>query len=100
MGWLLRTFTGDPTLPVPDRVIRHCWTTDPFTMGAYSYPSTSSQLSDYAKLSEPLPSCEQPKLLLAGEHTHEHYWSFLHGARMAGIEQAHKIIEWEEKQRL
>eukprot|EP00090_Calanus_glacialis_P032635 TRINITY_DN54067_c0_g1_i1.p1 TRINITY_DN54067_c0_g1~~TRINITY_DN54067_c0_g1_i1.p1 ORF type:complete len:488 (-),score=161.38 TRINITY_DN54067_c0_g1_i1:29-1303(-) len=98
MGWLLRTFTGDPTLPAPDRVIRHCWTTDPFTMGAYSYPSTKSQLSDYAKLSEPLPSCHQPKLLLAGEHTHEHYWSFLHGARMAGIEQAQKIISWEKKQ--
>eukprot|EP00092_Neocalanus_flemingeri_P009081 GFUD01009774.1.p1 GENE.GFUD01009774.1~~GFUD01009774.1.p1 ORF type:complete len:509 (+),score=156.59 GFUD01009774.1:101-1528(+) len=96
--WLLRTFTGDLTLPAPDRVIRHCWTTDPYTMGGYSYPSTRSQLSDHAKLAEPLPSCHQPKLLLAGEHTHANYWSFLHGARMSGIEQAQKIVNWRRRQ--
>ena len=98
MGWLLRKFTGDPTLVNPDRVIRHCWTTDPHTMGAYSYPSTKTKLSDYRKLSEPLPSSARPKLLLAGEHTHQQYWSFLHGARLAGIEQAAKIITWRQRE--
>ena len=97
IGWLLRKFTSDSTLPSPNRIIRHCWTTDPFTMGGYSYPSTKSQLSDYSHLSEPLPSSGQPKLLLAGEHTHQHYWSFLHGARLSGIEQAHKIIAWRQQ---
>jgi len=100
MGWLLRKFTGDPTLANPDRVIRHCWTTDPHTMGAYSYPSTKTKLSDYSKLSEPLPSSARPKLLLAGEHNHQNYWSFLHGARLAGIEQAGKIITWKERERV
>ena len=100
MAWLLRMFTGDQMIPAPDRVIRHAWTTDPNTMGAYSYPSTSSQLQDHAKLSDPLPSCHAPKLLLAGEHTHDNYWSFLHGARMSGIDQAQKILTWRKKQLL
>jgi len=96
IGWLLRKFTGDPTLANPDRVIRHCWTTDPYTLGAYSYPSTKTRLADYSKLSEPLPGPGRPKVLLAGEHTHQTYWSFLHGARLAGVEQAEKIISWRE----
>ena len=38
LSLLLRTFTGDPALPLADRVIRHRWTADPLTMGAYSVP--------------------------------------------------------------
>ena len=94
IGWLLRKFTADPALPYPARVMRHCWTTDPLTRGVFSYPSTRSHLTDITRLSAPLPSCDQPRLLLAGEHTHQHYWAFLHGARLAGIEQAERVINY------
>ena len=33
---------------------------------------------------KPEPSEENPRLLLAGEHTHPTYWSFMHGARLSG----------------
>jgi len=36
---LLRTFLGRPDLPAPSRVIRHAWTADPLTRGAYRYHS-------------------------------------------------------------
>ena len=38
-----------------------------------------------------------PRLLLAGEHTQPLYWSFLHGARLAGIQQADKIIQYKQQ---
>ena len=31
-----------------------------------------------------MPSPENPRLLLAGEHVHPQYWSFMHGARLSG----------------
>ena len=42
-------------------------------------------LQDYKELSTPLPSPTVPRLLLAGEHVHPQYWSFMHGARLSGI---------------
>jgi len=88
---LLRQFTGDPSIPCPHQVLRHRWTKDPLTRGAWSYPSIHATVQDYLELCVPLPSTDRPRLLLAGEHTHPTYWSFMHGARLSGIEQADKI---------
>ena len=89
---LLRMFTGDPALPPPDQVIRHRWSGDPLSLGGYSVPGLSSRQEDYSSLMRASPSEEEPRLLLAGEHTQPLYWSFLHGARLAGLQQADKII--------
>jgi len=88
---LLRQFTGDPTIEVPTRLHRHKWLTDPYARGTWSFPSVDSKYEDYAELMRGEPREEEPRLLLAGEHTHPTYWSFMHGARLAGIEQADKI---------
>ena len=89
---LLRRFTGDPTLPPPDQVIRHRWTEDRLSLSGYSVPGVSSREEDHAVLMRAEPSEVEPRLVLAGEHTQPLYWSFLHGARLAGVQQADKII--------
>jgi len=91
--WLIRKFTGDPTLQSPNRVIRNSWTKDPMTLGGYSYPSMKSGSDDYNILFSAVPSADDPRILLAGEHTHPEYWSFLHGARLSGVVQANKIVQ-------
>ena len=95
---LLRRFSGNPSIPLVSKVTRHSWLTDPFSMGTWSYPSINSTSKDYTELSNPLPSEDVPRLLLAGEHTHEEYWSYMHGAMLSGIEQAEKIIEFRENE--
>ena len=92
---LMQQFSGNPNITQISRVIRHTWLTDPFSLGTWSYPSIYSTAKDYRELSRPLPSEEVPRLLLAGEHTHEKYWSYMHGAMLSGIEQAEKILDFK-----
>ena len=48
-----------------------------------------------AALSAPLPGPDKaPRLLLAGEHCSPAYWSFLHGARQTGLDQAQRLLEY------
>ena len=89
---LFRNFTGNPDIPPPCKIYRQNWTTDPSFRGTYSHPGFNSQPKDYDILLEPLPSIERPKLLLAGEHTHQKYSASMHGARSSGLEQAMKIV--------
>ena len=90
---LLRRFTGDPTLPPPEQVIRHRWTKDRLSLSGYSVPGVSSREEDHSVLMRAEPSEVEPRLMFAGEHTQPLYWSFLHGARLAGVQQADKIIK-------
>jgi len=62
-------------------------------MGVYTHPSPYTNVSDFETLQVPVPSEENPRLLLAGEHTHSKYHSTMHGARLTGIHQANKIIK-------
>jgi len=94
---ILRRFTGDPGISVPDKILRHPWLADPLALGTWSYPSVNTKHQDYYELMRAMPSPENPRLLLAGEHVHPQYWSFMHGARLSGIEQADKIIKYMEK---
>ena len=91
---ILKRFTGDPAISKPDRIVWHKWLSDPFTMGVWSHPSPYTNVSDYGALQVPLPSEENPRLLLAGEYTHSKYSSTMHGARLTGIDQANKIIKF------
>ena len=92
---LMQQFSGNPNITKISKVIRHTWLTDPFSLGTYSYPSINSTAIDYQELSRPLPSIEVPRLLLAGEHTHEKFWGYMHGAMLSGIEQAERILEFK-----
>jgi len=91
---LLRQYTGDIEISVPNSLTRHTWITDPLSYGCYSVPSVNTKLQDYYELQEPVPSGSNPRLLLAGEHTHPEYQSTMHGARHSGILQAEKLLQF------
>lgn len=91
---LIRQFTSDSSLPRPDFLYRHAWSTDPFALGTYSFPSPLTTPKDYESLTSPLPNALTPRLLLAGEHTHSFHWSFLHGAHASGLNQAEVILRY------
>ena len=89
---LLRQFTGDKSIPPPNRVIRNSWSADPNFRGSYSYPGFDTVEEDFANLLTPLPTSGRPKLFFAGEHTYLPASGYMHGARSAGLEQAQKIL--------
>ena len=93
---LLRNFTGLELSP-PDRVMRHAWTSDPFSLCGYSYPTLQSQAQDWALLQSPLPSPREPRLLLAGEHTSQHLAGYANGARDTGLDQARRILAFRQE---
>ena len=74
MSDVLRQFTGDPGLPAPDKILRQCWNSDPYSMGSGSYPSVTTTDDDFEHLLRPLPSDADPRLFFAGEATHSQYW--------------------------
>ena len=85
---VLRMFTGNQTIPPPDKM-----SSDPNFLGTYVYPSSSMTIEDLSSLSAPIPSPVSPRVLIAGEHTAGLYTSTLHGARQSGLQQAQKIID-------
>ncbi|KAG8240017.1 hypothetical protein J437_LFUL017752 [Ladona fulva] len=105
MTRLIRTFTGDPGIPPPTRIIRTSWCCDPNFRGGYSYLHVNSDSGTnlIKNLSDPIPCCETPQglidpiLLFAGEATHTDYFSTVHGARLSGIREANRIIELTRK---
>ena len=90
---LLNNFLGRKDIPMPDYLYRNCWSQDKFSLGAYSASSTRMSKNTFKMTSEPLPNEDSPKLLFAGEATHEKFWSFLHGARESGIREANRILK-------
>ena len=92
LGKLLRQF-GSEDIPMPTRVIRHAWMSDPFTLGTYSTPRVPMELADLYRLAAPLPSEEEPRVLFAGEAMEPENWSNLHGARLSGLREARRIAK-------
>ncbi len=91
MGNLIRTFSGDPDIPMPVEVIRQAWMSDPLTLGVYCTPKPEADDGDFLTLSQPLPSEEEPKILFAGEATEPENWSNLHGSKLSGLREAERI---------
>ena len=51
-----------------------------------------SLVPDLDRLSAPLPSAGDPRLLFAGDATDPRHFSTLHGARLSGLREAERII--------
>ncbi|RWS02682.1 peroxisomal N(1)-acetyl-spermine/spermidine oxidase-like isoform X2 [Dinothrombium tinctorium] len=90
----LREYTGDQTLPKPDRILKSTWLTDKFFRGAYSSLGLLSRFDDFTVLSEPLPSTSIHRLLFAGEATTPAGYGTMHGARESGIREENRLI-WQ-----
>ncbi|PXF45927.1 putative polyamine oxidase 5 [Gracilariopsis chorda] len=72
-------------------VIRSNWCCNPFVLGSYSYPRLGCSLESVDRLADPLPSLEKPVLCFAGEGTHPHFYSTVHGAIESGYREADRI---------
>ena len=59
--------------------------------------ASSNVMQDLHALMVPCPSVDEPRLLLAGEHTHPLYWSFMHGARLSGHHKENKTFIAENR---
>lgn len=73
----------------PIQMLRTRWNTDPYSMGAYSFPTPGLNASQFDLLSKPV----QERLLLCGEHTNFDCLATTHGAYLSGIRAADYIIK-------
>ena len=43
IGSVLRKFLENPDIPDPDQLVRECWSAEPYTLGAYSFPRVGAK---------------------------------------------------------
>ncbi len=72
----------------PKTIVRHMWSSDPFALGAYSFPAVGAEPADH----DVLAGSAGPRLLLAGEHTSAAYFGTVHGALESGERAAAAIL--------
>lgn len=94
----------NPDLPPPYRVERTAWNSDPYTRGSYSYISVACDATGSLPrdLAEPICECivhfdtevTYPTVLFAGEATHPHFHSTVHGAYESGIREADRLADF------
>lgn len=89
---VLRKFTNNPSVSLPARVLRSQWCSDDLTCGSYTYLPVGCPVESLYDLAEPLPSVHNPRILFAGEATHDKYFSTAHGAMLTGIREADRLI--------
>ena len=84
------------TYEEPTKLIRSSWNSNPNFRGSYSFRSTKSQDLDVwaSDLAKPVvDSNGKVRLLFAGEATHDHYYSTVHGAVETGWREADRILK-------
>lgn len=79
----------------PTEVRTTHWSTDPTTLGAYTYPRPGTDKADFDLLSEPVDD----RLFLVGEHTLFDFAGTTHGALMSGRRAARRIIHLAQPRR-
>lgn len=94
--FLLNKFLKRTDVPQPIAMKRSSWNKNPNFRGSYSFqPIRGEELNvTNADLATPLKS-ESGQLLVqfAGEATHDHYYSTVHGALETGWREAQRIID-------
>ncbi|MEI6234448.1 MAG: FAD-dependent oxidoreductase [Planctomycetota bacterium] len=85
MAFLKKAF--GPSIPDPVSMQMTRWSTDPFSLGSYSYNAVNSTLDDNFELAQPVTN----SLFFAGEATNERYPSTVHGAYLSGKREALRI---------
>uniref|UniRef100_T1H025 Amine oxidase domain-containing protein n=1 Tax=Megaselia scalaris TaxID=36166 RepID=T1H025_MEGSC len=95
--YLLRRFLKKPDIPQPIDFIITSWHSNPYFRGSYSHRSmdTEKLYTGARDLANPIiESNGSPILLFAGEATHDHYYSTVHGAVETGWREADSICEF------
>uniref|UniRef100_A0AAY4EZF9 Amine oxidase domain-containing protein n=1 Tax=Denticeps clupeoides TaxID=299321 RepID=A0AAY4EZF9_9TELE len=87
-------FSGNPSIPVPKRVLRTQWQSKKFIQGTYTYipPGIDAKIMD--KLAEPLSSSKKPSVVLfAGEGTIKELYGTVQGALLSGHREAERLAQ-------
>jgi monoamine oxidase len=73
--------------PPPIAMIRTSWTTDPYSLGAYTYPAVAPVADAIAALAAPVGG----RVFFAGEATDPDWYSYTQGAYLSGIRAANEL---------
>lgn len=76
------------SIPNPVHLLRTKWSSNPHTLGSYSFATAGSDTSAFDILAQDIDK----KVFFAGEHTSKAYRGTVHGAYLSGIREATKII--------
>ncbi|XP_050545415.1 spermine oxidase-like [Daktulosphaira vitifoliae] len=94
--YLLNKFLADKfIIPFPDLVTRSQWGTNSHFYGSYSFHSMNTDKEGKAnnELAKPLVNSKKKEIIcFAGEATHSHYFSTVHGAIETGWREADRIL--------
>lgn len=94
---LKRHVNADWSYTEPVAVLRSTWYTNPFFCGSYSYRSQETERhsgSGAHILAAPVSdSSGRARLFFAGEATHDHFYSTVHGAVETGFRAAQQIVD-------
>lgn len=89
---LLRKCLNNTNVPPPYEILRSDWNSSACYMGGRPYFSTSSSNKDVQSLAAPLG--QKPSLMFAGDATILSGFGTLDGARLSGIREAQRIIDF------
>jgi monoamine oxidase len=73
--------------PAPKAVLRTSWTNDPYSLGAYTYPSVYPVATAISALAASVGG----RLFFAGEATDPTWYSYTQGAYLSGIRAANEL---------
>ncbi|GLH03199.1 Protein anon-37Cs [Gryllus bimaculatus] len=94
---LLNKYLGKQyNIPQPDEIKRSTWMSNPHFHGSYSFRSMESDRlhATASQLARPvLNSSGKEVLLFAGEASHDHYYSTVHGAIETGWREADRLLK-------
>ncbi|XP_053689174.1 spermine oxidase-like isoform X2 [Sabethes cyaneus] len=98
--FLLKKFLKDMTVPEPVSFIRSQWHSNPNFRGSYTFRSITTDLlkTSAEHLALPLTNAfGVPVVQFAGEATHNHYYSTVHGAIESGWREADRLVTIYER---
>ncbi|XP_018364708.1 PREDICTED: uncharacterized protein LOC108762270 isoform X3 [Trachymyrmex cornetzi] len=94
---LKKSFGKRYNIVKPTRILRSKWYTNEHFRGSYSFQSMFSEHMNVTPrdLAEPIMTGIKPVILFAGEATHDHYYSTVHGAVETGFREADRLIDFK-----
>ncbi|XP_058830882.1 spermine oxidase-like isoform X2 [Topomyia yanbarensis] len=98
--FLLRKFVRNTTIPEPVSFRRTQWYSNPNFRGSYTFRSLTTDLLNTSAEHLALPlsnACGIPVVQFAGEATHNHYYSTVHGAIETGWREANRLASVYER---
>ncbi|XP_011497031.1 PREDICTED: spermine oxidase-like [Ceratosolen solmsi marchali] len=96
--FILKKFLGHIyDIPKPQAILRSKWFSDKHFRGSYSFHSINTERLNINSndLGDPIIGINnKPIILFAGEATHDHYFSTVHGAIETGFREANRLIDY------